>query len=471
MHQSTDARGFGGGDELARRAALVEFSEDAVIGLTADGTITDWNPAATRLYGYAAAEVLGASILMLVPAERRGEPGFLVRVRAGATVRQEHTQRMAKDGRLIDVSISMSPIRDASGAIVGAAAVTRDISARIRADSRLRRSEAQLAEAQRIAVIGSWEWDIAGDAVEWSDELCRIYGIPAGTHHTYASSMRLVHPDDRALVHERVQEALATGVPFFLEHRLIRPDRTERTVLVRGEVAAGPDGAPARMVGTEQDITERRHTETALAASEDQLARQLRQQTAVAQLGRQALEGEDLRGLVDLAAGALTDVLERQVAVTILAAQDGRRLDVGSCDELGTRMEIGFEGTSFGEVCVAAPPLQDDELPFLQATAHILADVIRRTRSDEDTRHRALHDALTGLPNRALFVDRLEVALLQAQRGGRVAVLFLDLDHFKLINDSRGHRAGDELLQKLAKRLRRTMRPGDTLARFGGDEF
>src|SRR3954469_7619905 len=145
-------------DALQRMAALVEFSEDPIIGLTLDGVVTDWNPAAERLYGYPKAEMLGQSIAALVPPELRGRTGNLLeKVRAGEVVRQLDTRRVAKDGRRIDVSISMAPIRDGSGAIVGAAAFTRDISMRIAAEERLRRREAQLAEAQWLARLGSWE--------------------------------------------------------------------------------------------------------------------------------------------------------------------------------------------------------------------------------------------------------------------------------------------------------------------------
>ena len=157
---------------LHRMAALVEASEDPVIGLTLDGSITDWNPAAARLYGYSVEEALGASIVMLVPPERRGGTGsLLATVRAGEVVRQVDTQRMAKDGRRIDVSISMSPIRDEAGRIVGAAAFTRDISMRIAAEARLRRSEAQLADAQQLAGLGSWEWNVVSNEVTWSPQL------------------------------------------------------------------------------------------------------------------------------------------------------------------------------------------------------------------------------------------------------------------------------------------------------------
>src|SRR5690242_12645813 len=107
-HEAVDAVA-----SLQRVAALIEFSEDAVIGITPDGVITDWNPGAERLYGYARDEAIGQPVGMLVPPERRGGPGgLLAKVRAGQALRQVDTQRMAKDGRRIDVSISMAPIKD-----------------------------------------------------------------------------------------------------------------------------------------------------------------------------------------------------------------------------------------------------------------------------------------------------------------------------------------------------------------------
>jgi diguanylate cyclase (GGDEF)-like protein len=211
-----------------------------------------------------------------------------------------------------------------------------------------------------------------------------------------------------------------------------------------------------------------------LARTESKLERNLAQQTAVARLGRLALAGADLRRLLDEATTVGRDVLGTEIGATITASGDGRRLRSG-LDVGGVRIAIGPEEAQLGELHVqdvGRPPLAPDEIAFLEATANILAEAIGRRDAEEAMRRQALHDPLTGLPNRTLFIDRLTLAIKQTtRRKTSVAMLFLDLDHFKLVNDSLGHPAGDELLCALSARLTATLRPGDTLARFGGDEF
>src|SRR5581483_11381064 len=113
-----------------------------------------------------------------------------------------------------------------------------------------------------------------------------------------------------------------------------------------------------------------------------------------------------------------------------------------------------------------------DDASFLQSVANILAVAIDRKSAEEQLAHLAQFDVLTGLPNRYLFHDRLVQSIAQGKRAGRpIAVLFIDLDRFKLVNDTLGHRAGDTLLAEAATRLADCVRSGDTVGRFGGDEF
>jgi diguanylate cyclase (GGDEF)-like protein len=266
----------------------------------------------------------------------------------------------------------------------------------------------------------------------------------------------------------------------------------------------------------------------ALVRSEESSRLQAHQQNAVARFGQQALEGTDINELASEASRILTDVLDIDyggvmkllpggeelllVAATGLPeeligeariptayqSQSGYALATGTAtvvndwstetrfqqSELQAKQGMksaaiilikGKDEEPFGVLGAGSRALHgfgQVDVNFMQAIANVLANAIERRRTEERTQHEALHDALTGLPNRSLFLDRLEHALsVAARRETAIAVLFLDLDQFKLVNDSMGHAAGDELLAAVAPRLEQALRPGDTVARFGGDEF
>ena len=201
------------------------------------------------------------------------------------------------------------------------------------------------------------------------------------------------------------------------------------------------------------------------------LERQSRQQAAVAGLGERALSGADV---ADLATEAIERMRESLPLTHAAVLRSGVPLaSWGLDDGEQTSVEIRTGEEVFGEVCVTSEgALGTEEENFLRGIANVLATAMGRLRGEEQMRHDALHDPLTGLANRTLCRERLIHALARTSRDEGVAcVLFIDLDDFKAVNDLYGHAAGDALLIALSRRLVHTVRPADTVARLGGDEF
>jgi PAS domain S-box-containing protein len=255
----------------ARLAAVVADSYDAIITKALDGTILTWNAAAERLYGYSAAEAIGRPIALLAPGpeQERELAEILHRVATGERVESLETTRRTRAGKIIDVAITVSPVRDSNGAVFGASTVARNITERKRAFDALRTSQQRLERAELTAGTGSWEWDLATGEVVLSAGLLSVFKLdPAqGAGGVEQGVTRRVHPDDRERVRQALDQVVSRCTPAGLQFRVIRADGHVRIVDCRAEPIVDARGEAVRVIGILRDITDARQTEQMLSAT------------------------------------------------------------------------------------------------------------------------------------------------------------------------------------------------------------
>jgi diguanylate cyclase (GGDEF)-like protein/PAS domain S-box-containing protein len=365
-----------------------------------------------------------------------------------------------------------------------------------------------------MAIISSdWRW------LEVNDALCALLGRTR-EDLVGRTPAEVTHPDDIQVSREVVARGRSGTSQQEFVKRYLRPDGGVVWASVDSIFVPGPRRGEGWFYAHVQDITQQR-------AAQEAVARQARQQAAVAELGRFALEEQDLEAMMDRVARTVAETLglelcsvvevtprgsalrlvagvgwpegqvrralvpsgpetqigyttyeQRPVVTTDVAEEERFKLPVALADAgaaAGVTVAIAARGGVWGVLGAhsrAPRRFAPDEADFLGAVGNVISSAVDRNLVEAEVRHRALHDPLTGLPNRALALDRLEGALARRRRDGRaVAVLLADLDQFKLVNDSLGHAAGDDLLVALAPRLNDAVRPSDTVARLGGDEF
>jgi len=396
-------------DARGRLAAIVEFADDAIIAKTLDGKIAAWNAGARKLYGYEAEEVLGKSFSMFVPPEEAQEVSWILeKSRRGENITQHETLRVRKDGRRIRISLTVSPILDDSGAIVGASAVARDITERKRAEEALKLSEENLKRAQAVAHVGSWFLDVPKNELLWSDETYRMFRIPIGTPMTYEKFLENVHPDDCAAVNAAWTAALAHK-PYDIEHRAL-VDGKIRWVREIAEVEFGADGRALRGIGTVQDITDRTRIEEELRRSE----RELRKAQQISRLGSWSwvvesdtifwsdeyhrMVGHDPR----------TPTPGYQEHLKMYAAESSARLDAAVQDAMknGTPYELDLDllvpGGGRKAVVARGESIRDTSGKVLMLRG-TLQDITERKRAEETLRRTSRALRTLGLCNEAMI--------------------------------------------------------------------
>ena len=461
-------------DSLERFRAMLEHASDVVQVMDHEGRILWTSPAVKRVLGYEPEELVGwPGSDICHPDDYERVVQQFVEMLADPTrdsLRTESRSRR-KDGTWVWVdSIIRNHLNDP--AIEGIVTTFRDITERVETEHALRDSEARYRSVADASPIGIYEMD--GIPVlrfvneRWQEITGFDESVAIGNNW-----QQIIHPDDRAIMAEQWAGSGALGKPFRGMVRVVRPDGAVRWVMAATEPLFAEDGALNGHVGTLDDITER------LASQRDT---------------------ERLSDIVE-ATSDLVVISDRDNRLLYMNAAARRFFGLGPSEPLDsfdfiphtpqwaqeryvneTRPSLRDHGIWSGEfaylhegyeVPVSALFLAhhdgDGRIEFVSS---VTRDISERKAFEERLEYQATHDPLTGLPNRTLFLDRLELALARARRSQRpVAVLFCDVDHFKVVNDSLGHGAGDRLLVALAQRLRDALRPGDTVARFGGDEF
>ena len=464
------------GDREGRLTAMLEAAMDCIITMDRHGSVVDFNAAAERTFGYAREETRGRRLAdLIIPERLRGDHdrGLARHLASGTTTqlgRRLELPAMRKDGTEIPVELTVTRSDvDGEPLFIGFLRDLSDLhatrSALQDAESRFRRLVEQLPTVTYIC-----DYDEAVSIRYISPQIERLTGYPAERWtrdpQFWAS---ILHPEDREWVVAELARRTREHVPVDFEYRFIAADGTVVQILDRETIVRGEDGEPAYSQGVLVDVTELRRAEAALSVSEAQVRTIVSSAPMVlfaldADGGFTLSEGQALARL-GLEAG---EVVGRSVFDVyadfpeILAAV--RRALAG--EHVSEVLDLGHVVFDVVYSPVPEPPRGGP------AVIGVATDVTDRHRSEQQLVHDASHDRLTGLANRAQLEARLDGAIEAARAsGGTVALLNLDLDDFKTVNDSLGHAAGDELLCAIARRLERRVGDVHLIARHGGDEF
>jgi diguanylate cyclase (GGDEF)-like protein/PAS domain S-box-containing protein len=358
----------------------------------------------------------------------------------------------------------------------GIAVFFHEITTRKVAERRVEENAAQLAEAQQLARLGSWKWLAETGKLTCSSELYRIFGRdPAEPVDDLVQLMAHVLPEERArLAHVRMA-AIERRMPWEIEYRIDGQDGRPHFIRECGKIATDAQGRVRELFGYAQDISSIREAEGALNRQRrltdlilDALPINIHLKDREGRYLLFNAEAARMAGVAQDAALGKTDADLYPAPVAALMREEDRLvMETGVSTSRETTMPVlGHERHLL--TGRSRLQLEGEEASLLG----FAIDITERRESELRSEYLGRHDPLTGLPNRSLLYDRIEHAVAHAHRSARiVAVLFFDLDRFKVINDSLGHKSGDELLCALAGRLRGVLREGDTLARLGGDEF
>ncbi|MDP2109731.1 MAG: EAL domain-containing protein [Thiobacillus sp.] len=449
-----------------------------VVVLNREGRIRRFNRACEELSQFSFAEVEGKFVWdSLLPPEEHVEHETAFSAIAHNTHAPHSTYSncwVARDGtrRLIEWSNSM--LLDKQGEMEFIVCVGTDVTEKQLAEATLKESARRLNEAQRIAQVGSWELDLTSGKLTWSDQIFRIFEIDQTAFDaSYEAFLKTIHPEDREWVNQAYTDSVAARTPYDIAHRLLMPDGRIKWVNERCETHYDEQGKAFRSTGTVQDITELKLAEESLRLFAS-VFEQSGQAILITDSDKRILAvNPTFTHLTGYAIDEIRGKNPNVLASGLTPAETYQAMWTGLNEAgywQGEIVDRRKDGTIY--------PMWISISVVRGVKGHIthyiasFTDISERKLVEAHISQLAYHDTLTGLLNRFSLRTQMEQALTMAHRDHRaLAVIFLDMDRFKTINDTLGHAVGDKLLITVGQRLRESVRESDIVARLGGDEF
>ena len=458
---------------------IVDTSPLAIFASDADGVIMLWNPASERIFGYRAEEIIGHPSPVVPEACRAEAESFRRRALGGESMIDVEVLRQRRDGSQVQLSFSSAPIYDPNGKAVGILFIAVDITGRKRAEQKILRTQERLKLALDGSNLVLWDLDLTTQMVFLSG---RLYGVPASgaaeTEMPLDALTARLHPDDIAAFRDAFVRTLKGQTQDYHSQYRYRTDAGEwKWVESSGKVMErDPRGQALRIIGTTRDIGERKVAEEAMRANEERfrlIAENVTDLIAVVDAqghriynspsysamfgGSMLLPGTDSFNEIHPDDRANVQRVFQETVTTGVGHRARFRFVLAD----GSTRHVESQGSVIRDAAGA-----------VSRVIVVSRDITDRLSSEERIWHLANYDPLTNLPNRALLSVQIEQELAYARNTRQLlAVLFIDLDNFKNVNDSLGHHAGDDLLRQFAERLRGALRTRDLIARQGGDEF
>ncbi|RFS17896.1 PAS domain S-box protein [Emticicia sp. C21] len=242
-------------EKMATLAAIVESSDDLILSKSLDGIVTSWNEAGHRIMGYEASEMIGQNVSKLIPENRLQEEDEITSLlKKGERIEHFETQRVRKDGQIIDISLTISPVKNKDGEIIGASKIARDITAQKHNERIITENEERLKILIEASDLGTWDLNLITREVEYSTRYLEIFGYPQDAVLTHEQLVAHLHPDDLPVRKRAFEEAYRTGILHYIS-RLVWKDKSVHWMEGKGKVLYNESGIPYKMMGTLRDIT------------------------------------------------------------------------------------------------------------------------------------------------------------------------------------------------------------------------